>query len=344
VCVNRKKNLMNQDWRARAASHFTTDKRPAIGTRGMVVTNHPLASAAGAEMLAAGGNAVDGAIAALFALTVVEPMMVGILGGGMAHLRLPDGRDLTGDAFQAELDFHRQATARIRRLSGTVPADIVEQAAITGALTMEGDRALAAAQALAARLDVLAPASERGWVATAGDNGLTLARTVRGVGERHVLDATALRSAEARWLDERRDRLAADFLGGAVLSLDSAETQVVGPLALFEKLIAQGRKGLSFQRFKGLGEMNPDQLWKTTLDPAIRTLLRVRVEDVEDAEQVFSTLMGDLVEPRRDFIVGNALKVASKPARFPISLPDLPLASSATSGFFFCGIIEDPVE
>ncbi|MFM7419181.1 MAG: toprim domain-containing protein, partial [Alphaproteobacteria bacterium] len=129
-----------------------------------------------------------------------------------ASLRLPDGRDLTGDAFQAELDFHRQATARIRRLSGAVPADIVEQAAITGALTLEGDRALAAAQALAARLDVLAPASERGWVATAGDNGLTLARTVRGVGERHVLDATALRSAEARWLDERRDRLAADFL------------------------------------------------------------------------------------------------------------------------------------
>jgi DNA gyrase subunit B len=229
----------------------------------------------------------------------------------VASLRLPDGRDLTGDAFQAELDFHRQATSRIRRLAGVVPADIIEQAAITGALTMESDRALAAAQALAARLDVLAPASERGWVATAGENGLILARTVRGVGERHMLDGTALRSAEARWLDERRERLAADFLGGAALSLDGAEAQVVGPLALFEKLIAQGRKGLSFQRFKGLGEMNPDQLWKTTLDPAIRTLLRVRVEDVEDAEQVFSTLMGDLVEPRRDFIVGNALKVAN---------------------------------
>jgi DNA gyrase subunit B len=226
-------------------------------------------------------------------------------------LRLPDGRDLSGDAFQAEIDFHRQATSRIRRLAGAVPADIIEQAAITGALTLENDRALAAAQALAARLDALAPASERGWVATAGDNGLTLARTVRGVGERHVLDATALRSAEARWLDERRERLAADFLGGAVLALDGSESQVVGPLALFEKLLAQGRKGLSFQRFKGLGEMNPDQLWKTTLDPAIRTLLRVRVEDVEDAEQVFSTLMGDLVEPRRDFIVGNALKVAN---------------------------------
>lgn len=78
-------------WRARAASPFRCEKQPATSSRGMVVTNHPLASAASAEMLAAGGNAVDAAIAALFTLTVVEPMMVGIFGGGMAHIRLPDG-------------------------------------------------------------------------------------------------------------------------------------------------------------------------------------------------------------------------------------------------------------
>jgi DNA gyrase subunit B len=86
---------------------------------------------------------------------------------------------------------------------------------------------------------------------------------------------------------------------------------VGGPLAAFDRIIGQGRKGLAIQRFKGLGEMNPDQLWKTTLDPAARTLLRVRVDDVADAEEVFSTLMGDVVEPRREFIVGNALKVAN---------------------------------
>jgi len=85
------------DWRSRAGSPFTCDKRPALGSRGMVVTNHPLASAAGAEMLAGGGNAVDAAVAALFALTVVEPMMVGLLGGGMAHLRLPDGSHVVID-------------------------------------------------------------------------------------------------------------------------------------------------------------------------------------------------------------------------------------------------------
>jgi DNA gyrase subunit B len=93
--------------------------------------------------------------------------------------------------------------------------------------------------------------------------------------------------------------------------MDSQEAEVAGPASAFERVLGYGRRGLTIQRFKGLGEMNPDQLWKTTLDPVVRTLLQVKVGDVEDAAQVFSTLMGDVVEPRRDFIVGNALKVAN---------------------------------
>ncbi|MBW8269567.1 DNA topoisomerase (ATP-hydrolyzing) subunit B [Caldovatus aquaticus] len=231
-----------------------------------------------------------------------------------ARLRLADGTELAGDDLRAEVEALRQAAARIRRLAAVVPAEIVEQAAVAGALTLDPARATAAAAALVERLNALAPEGERHWHALADAEGLRLWRTLRGVTERHALDAAALKSAEARWLDERRGRLARAFGGGAAsaaLTLDGAEHAVPGPLTGFERILQHGRKGVTISRFKGLGEMNPEQLWKTTLDPASRVLLKVRIEDVEDAEQIFSTLMGDLVDPRRDFIVRNALKVAN---------------------------------
>ncbi|WP_431271746.1 DNA topoisomerase (ATP-hydrolyzing) subunit B [Dankookia sp. P2] len=228
-----------------------------------------------------------------------------------ASLTLGGGRVVTGAALKAEVEQLRQVASRIRRLGTTVPAEIVEQAAVAGALTFDPERALAAAQALAARLDTMALPNEKGWKATAGEAGLQVSRIVRGVTERHTLNAAALRSAEARWLDERHEMLSRDFAEDARLTLDGTEVAVQGPAMALDRILSQGRKGLTIQRFKGLGEMNPEQLWKTTLDPVVRTQLRVRVEDVEDAETVFSTLMGDVVEPRRDFIVTNALKVAN---------------------------------
>ena len=235
-----------------------------------------------------------------------------LLDKALADARLTDanGDAYEDDELRREVRLLREATLNIRRLAGQIPVALLEQAAIAGVLTTDATRATAAAPGLVTRLNAVSLPTERGWVVSA-DNGLTLSRTVRGVAERYALEASALRSAEARWLADRAEMLMQRFAEPATLKLDNREARPAGPATSFDAIIAHGRRGLSVQRFKGLGEMNPDQLWQTTLDPAVRTLLQVKVGDSEEAGQVFSTLMGDVVEPRREFIVGNALKVAN---------------------------------
>ena len=228
-----------------------------------------------------------------------------------ARLTYADGRTFAGEDMTGELSWLREAAGNLRRLSDTIPTALLEQAAIAGALVPEPDSIMAVSNELVQRLNAVSMANERTWKVGADERGLHMARVVRGVAERYSLDIGSLRSAEARWLAERTAALAGRFAEPAMLALDKTEVRVAGPASTFDRILAQGRKGLSIQRFKGLGEMNPEQLWKTTLDPTVRTLLQVRVGDVEEAAQVFSTLMGDVVEPRRDFIVGNALKVAN---------------------------------
>ncbi len=231
---------------------------------------------------------------------------------GEAKLAYADGRRFEGPELDAEAVWLREASLRLHRLAVGIPVELLEQAAIAGALSPDEERVTAVASDLSARLNAISLPAERSWVASANKGGgLTMARLVRGVAEIHKLDAAAMRSAEARWLNDRAAELARRFAEPATLVLDRGEAPALGPATAFDRIIAQGRRGLSIQRFKGLGEMNPDQLWKTTLDPAVRTLLQVEVGDTEDAEGVFSTLMGDVVEPRREFIVGNALKVAN---------------------------------
>jgi DNA gyrase subunit B len=227
-----------------------------------------------------------------------------------ARLTYADGQVLETDELGSEVRLLREAALNLRRLSAVIPTFLLEQAAIAGVLTSDSIRATERAPDLANRLNAVSLPTERGWLVNA-DNGLIISRTVRGVVEKYTLEPAAMRSAEARWLAERAETFARRFAEPAKLKLDSREPTVAGPATAYDSILAHGRRGLSFQRFKGLGEMNPDQLWQTTLDPSVRSLLQVKVADSEDAAQVFSTLMGDVVEPRRDFIVGNALKVAN---------------------------------
>ena len=195
-------------------------------------------------------------------------------------------------------------------------ADIVEQAAIAGVLNPniipDVERADAAAAYIATRLDALAAEHERGWSGQAAqDGGLSFRRTLRGVTEERVIDAALIRSAEARMLDAMAGELQETFLDHSTLKGKDKSFRITGPQSLADAIFTLGRKGVTINRYKGLGEMNPDQLWETTLDADVRSLLQVRVAMTDEASDIFSTLMGDIVEPRRDFIQAHALEVAN---------------------------------
>jgi DNA gyrase subunit B len=194
---------------------------------------------------------------------------------------------------------------------------VIEQAAILGVLNAEifGDPAKAAASApyIAKRLDALEDETERGWVGSFDEEGFHFERTVRGVKEAAIIDHALLGSAEARKLDEFAAELQIIFprpTPPAMLRRKDETLSIHGPVGLFEALTAAGRKGISMQRYKGLGEMNPEQLWETTLDTNARSLLQVRVKEVDEANMLFDQLMGDLVDPRRQFIQDNALSAS----------------------------------
>ena len=162
------------------------------------------------------------------------------------------------------------------------------------------------------RLDALSDETERGWVGEATiDGGLQFAREMRGVKESWLIDAKLIGSSDALRLDRKTPQLQEIYARPAKLKRKDAEIPINGPLGLLEAIFATGRKGVTLQRYKGLGEMNPDQLWETTLDPNVRSLLRVKVSEVDQADDIFTKLMGDVVEPRREFIVNNALNVAN---------------------------------
>ncbi|KGJ23025.1 DNA topoisomerase (ATP-hydrolyzing) subunit B [Paracoccus sanguinis] len=229
-----------------------------------------------------------------------------------ASLRLGSGEEITGADLARVVDEARLARRVLRAYPTHYPAHITEQAAIAGAMVagaLEAD-AGAVGAAVAERLDMVAEEYERGWAARpTQDGGLRLARMLRGVEESRLLDGPMLRSGESRRLGQMTDALREVYGQRATLVRKDRELPIMGPLSLLDAIFAEGEKGLNLQRYKGLGEMNPEQLWETTLDPEARTMLQVRIEDVAEADDIFTKLMGDVVEPRRDFIQQNALSV-----------------------------------
>ena len=220
-----------------------------------------------------------------------------------ATLDLANGERMIGADLASLALAARQAKANIDRLSARAPAFAVEQAALSGLLGEGGDIAAAAR-----RLDLYAQDGDGPWSGEpAVGGGYQFTRSKRGVTESIVLDEAMLHSADARRLAERSATLAETFSSPATFRRRDRSETVRGPLDLVSAVYESGRRGLTIQRYKGLGEMNPDQLWETTLDHNARTLLQVKVDHADDADDLFTRLMGDLVEPRREFIQENAL-------------------------------------
>jgi DNA gyrase subunit B len=231
-------------------------------------------------------------------------------------LTLHDGTQIAGNDLRGLVEEARMVRSLLANLSHRVPMRVVEQAAITAALNppilSDAVHAGETAAYIARRLDHLESPLEQGWQGSSlADGGLEFVRTLRGVRERHVVDSAVIRSTEARRLDDMAGRLQKTYIGHGKLTVKEREFVITGPVSLVDTVTELGRKGIAMQRYKGLGEMNPEQLWETTLDPNARSLLQVRVAHAEEATEIFSTLMGDMVEPRRDFIQENALKVAN---------------------------------
>jgi len=248
-----------------------------------------------------------------------------LIDGGIDGMTLigTDGAQHAGEDLRAIVEKARTAKALLTPLARRAGnRDAVEQAAILGALDpamlADSTRAEQIAQFIARRLDALAPDTDRGWKGGIKDGSLYFERRLRGEIDRIAIDAVTINSLEARRLVSMAGEFQELYARFAKLIAPKAEKgetpapiDISGPTRLIEVVLEAGRKGMTIQRYKGLGEMNPGQLWETTLDPSARHLLQVKINHSEDADGIFSTLMGDIVEPRREFIQENALKVVN---------------------------------
>lgn len=229
-----------------------------------------------------------------------------------AILRQGNGEEISGADLRRVVNEARQFSNLLNAFPTHYPRHILEQAAIAGAFVpgVVDNDLQGTADRVAKRLDLIAEEWERGWAGRiTQDQGMRLARMLRGVEEVRTLDGKIMRGGEARRTGSFTKGLQDVYNLPATLVRKDRIQMIYGPLDLLNAILEEGERGLTFQRYKGLGEMNPDQLWETTLDPDARTLLQVKVEDLAEADDLFTKLMGDVVEPRREFIQQNALSV-----------------------------------
>jgi len=233
-----------------------------------------------------------------------------------ATLEMASGEVRAGPDLRSVVEDARTMRQLLTGLHTRYDRRVVEQAAIAGLLNPDASKdnstAQRSADIVAKRLDMISEETERGWEAhVTEDGGYRFERMVRGVKDVAILDMALLGSADARQIDRVAARLSEVFAEPPVLRRKDKVETLSGPMGLLDAIFATGRKGLTLQRYKGLGEMNAEQLWETTLDPNVRSLLQVKVTDATDADSLFTRLMGDEVEPRREFIQENALSVAN---------------------------------
>lgn len=234
-----------------------------------------------------------------------------------AFLQKQNGEQIAGSDLITLVENTRKVRSLIATLGKKAPEKIIEQMAFHGLfdknLTADRDAFKKTLDNLAVCLDSHEAEYDKGWLADLNeDNSFTIHRTLRGVKEEHVIGSTVMDSPEAVILNEMRTMLLENFAQASVLvSKNGVEIRIPGPVAFVDAVMAAGKKGITIQRYKGLGEMNPEQLWETTLDPEARSLLQVKMEHLDEADETFATLMGDVVEPRKEFIQDNALNVVN---------------------------------
>jgi DNA gyrase subunit B len=225
-----------------------------------------------------------------------------------------EGEVVEGEALEELVARARSVRSLLQQLARNLPVGLLEAVALEGGLgdgsaLDEPAASLDLARRVAARM---ARAGQGTWQAVRTDDGELLFHQQQGERrERHRLKASLAHTAEARRAAQVLAEAGGAFAAPSRLERKGEAIEVLGPVGLVEAVLGQGRKGLTIQRYKGLGEMNPEQLWETTLDPEKRTLLQVKVDHADEADEIFSTLMGDVVDPRREFIQENALRVVN---------------------------------